>query len=345
MSVNAKDGSAQQAAAQTFFTWWNSKSSQIYYAVHTGFVPTNTSVTASDLKANPDVADFQSVSKSAQAYNLGTQYTNIETNTWEPAIEKILQGCLGQLHAERREHPDQRLPGRVSGCLIDSGDAAGRARGTDHRSVRHALAPAARPHRVHVHAAQPGRHGRVHVLSADPRGHLVRSPTTRSSARPSTSGLANYTSLVQSHQFWGDLGNTGYYAAVTTPVSMVLALALALLLNRRQLPGRGMLRAAIFLPAVVSLAVAAIPFRLLFTPSIGLITYWLGSIGVHSSDWLDSTTLAMPAVIIVGIWKNVGFYMVIYLAGLQTIPPESTRRPGSTAPRPGSGSATSPGRC
>src|ERR1700761_435390 len=52
-------------------------------------------------------------------------------------------------------------------------------------------------------------------------------------------GLANYTSLLQSHQFWGDLGNTGYYAAVTTPVSIALALGLALLLNRRQLPGRG----------------------------------------------------------------------------------------------------------
>jgi hypothetical protein len=56
-------------------------------------VPTNTGVTAADLKANPDVADFQSVSKSAQAYELGTQYTNVETNTWEPAIEKILQGA------------------------------------------------------------------------------------------------------------------------------------------------------------------------------------------------------------------------------------------------------------
>jgi multiple sugar transport system substrate-binding protein len=92
MSVNAKDSSAKQAAAETFFTWWNSTSSQTYYAVHTGFVPTNTGVTAADLAANPDVADFQSVSKSAQAYELGTQYTNVETNTWEPAIEKILQG-------------------------------------------------------------------------------------------------------------------------------------------------------------------------------------------------------------------------------------------------------------
>ena len=93
MSVNAKDSPAQVTAAETFFTWWNSTSSQTYYAVHTGFVPTTTDVTAADLKANPDVADFQSVSKMAQPYNLGTQYTNVETNTWEPAIEKILQGA------------------------------------------------------------------------------------------------------------------------------------------------------------------------------------------------------------------------------------------------------------
>jgi len=64
-----------------------------HYALHTGFVPTRTDVTATDLAANPDVAQFESVSDSAQAYNLGTQYTNIETNTWEPAIEKILQGA------------------------------------------------------------------------------------------------------------------------------------------------------------------------------------------------------------------------------------------------------------
>ncbi len=93
MSVNAKDSPAQISAAETFFTWWNSKNSQIYYAVHTGFVPTTTSVTAADLAANPDVAQFESVSSQAQAYNLGTQYTNIETNTWEPAIEKILEGA------------------------------------------------------------------------------------------------------------------------------------------------------------------------------------------------------------------------------------------------------------
>ncbi|HEX6525169.1 MAG TPA: ABC transporter substrate-binding protein [Streptosporangiaceae bacterium] len=93
MSLNAKDTPAQVSAAETFFTWWNSKNSQVDYAVHTGFVPTRTDVTSSDLAANPDVAQFESVASAAQPYNLGAQYTNIETNTWEPAIEKILQGA------------------------------------------------------------------------------------------------------------------------------------------------------------------------------------------------------------------------------------------------------------
>jgi hypothetical protein len=84
-------------------------------------------------------------------------------------------------------------------------------------------------------------------------------------------GLGNYGHLLHDSQFWTD----------------------------PRLPARGALRAAIFLPAVVSLAVAAIPFRLLFTPSIGLITYWLALIGFHSTDWLDSTTLAMPAALII----------------------------------------------
>ena len=135
-------------------------------------------------------------------------------------------------------------------------------------------------------------------------------------------GLANYSHLLHDPRFWDDLGNTAYYAAVATPVSVGLALGLALLLNRRQLPARGFFRALIFLPAVCSLAVAAIPFRLMFTPSIGLLTYWLGDLGIRSGDWLDNTNLAMPAVIMVGVWRTVGFYMVIFLAGLQTIPRE-----------------------
>jgi multiple sugar transport system substrate-binding protein len=93
MSINAKDSPAQVSAAETFFNYWNSKQTQITYAVGTGFVPTRTDVSAADLSANPDVALFEAAGAKAQPYELGTQYTNIETDTWEPAIEKILDGA------------------------------------------------------------------------------------------------------------------------------------------------------------------------------------------------------------------------------------------------------------
>jgi multiple sugar transport system substrate-binding protein len=93
MSINAKDSPAQVAAAETFFNYWNSKQAQIAYAVGTGFVPTRTDITSADLTANPDVALFEAAGQYAQPYELGTQYTNIETDTWEPAIEKILDGA------------------------------------------------------------------------------------------------------------------------------------------------------------------------------------------------------------------------------------------------------------
>jgi multiple sugar transport system substrate-binding protein len=93
MSINAKDSPAQVAAAETFFNYWNSKQAQITYAVGTGFVPTRTDITAAELSANPDVALFEAAGAKAQPYELGTQYTNIETDTWEPAIERILDGA------------------------------------------------------------------------------------------------------------------------------------------------------------------------------------------------------------------------------------------------------------
>jgi multiple sugar transport system substrate-binding protein len=93
MSINAKDSPAKVAAAETFFNYWNSKQTQISYAVGTGFVPTRTDITAAELSANPDVAQFEAAGAKAQPYELGTQYTNIETDTWEPAIERILDGA------------------------------------------------------------------------------------------------------------------------------------------------------------------------------------------------------------------------------------------------------------
>jgi multiple sugar transport system permease protein len=134
-------------------------------------------------------------------------------------------------------------------------------------------------------------------------------------------GLENYRELISDSGFRNALGNTLIYAGVTTPVSVALALALALLLNSK-IPARGFFRASIFLPVVTSLAIAAIAWRFLLDPDIGLFAYWLGKVGLTSKAWLRDPEWAMPAVIMVGIWKNVGFYMVMYLAGLQSIPRE-----------------------
>ncbi|GII76796.1 sugar ABC transporter permease [Sphaerisporangium rufum] len=133
-------------------------------------------------------------------------------------------------------------------------------------------------------------------------------------------GLDNYTRLLSDPAFGNALANTLYYAAVTTPLSVVLALALALLLNQR-LPLRGFVRTAVFVPVVISLAVVAIAWTFLLDPNIGLLSYWLSKVGVVTEQgWLRDPSLAMPAVMMVGVWKNVGFYMVMYLAGLQSIP-------------------------
>jgi multiple sugar transport system permease protein len=133
-------------------------------------------------------------------------------------------------------------------------------------------------------------------------------------------GLDNYRELVHDDAFHRALGNTLYYAGVTTPVSVALALGTAVLLNRR-FPLRELGRTAVFLPVVIGLAVVAIAWSFLLDPDIGLLSYWLGHVGLTSDQgWLRDPNLAMPAVMLVGIWKNFGFYMVIYLAGLQSIP-------------------------
>lgn len=132
-------------------------------------------------------------------------------------------------------------------------------------------------------------------------------------------GLDNYAALFDDPQFSNALVKTLYYAAVATPVSVGVALGLALLLNTR-IPGRGFFRTALFLPAVTSLGVVAIAWSFLLQPDIGMLNYWLGKVGIGGGRWLTDPTWAMPAVITVGVWRNAGFYMVMYLAGLQSIP-------------------------
>lgn len=133
-------------------------------------------------------------------------------------------------------------------------------------------------------------------------------------------GLQNYVDVFTDSGVLTAMGNTAVYALLFTPLVVVLALAFALLLNNRLLPGRGAFRTMLFLPFIVSLAVAAFAWSYLLDPQIGLLNYWLRGFGIQLGNVLQDPVLAMPTVVLVAVWKSFGFYMVIFLAGLQDIP-------------------------
>jgi multiple sugar transport system permease protein len=131
-------------------------------------------------------------------------------------------------------------------------------------------------------------------------------------------GLRNYWRLFLSSDFWTVLGNTVYFAIATVIPSLVIPLGLAVLLNR-SMALRGMLRAAYFIPSITSLVAVGLGFRWLFQTD-GPVNGLLGAIGIAPIPWLGSTTWAMPVLILLSIWKQLGFNLVVMLAGLQTIP-------------------------
>lgn len=132
-------------------------------------------------------------------------------------------------------------------------------------------------------------------------------------------GAANFTKLFHDERFINAAGNTIVYALVTAPISVGIALVLALLLNRR-IPGRGAFRTIVFFPYVVSLGIVSMAWAFLLDPNIGAVSSWLNALGISFGEGIHDPHLAMPAVMLVGIWRNVGFFMVLYLAGLQSIP-------------------------
>ncbi|GAB3618309.1 sugar ABC transporter permease [Okibacterium endophyticum] len=132
-------------------------------------------------------------------------------------------------------------------------------------------------------------------------------------------GLDNFARVVSDERFGNALLNTLVYTVGTAPASIAAALLLAIVLNRR-LPLRGFFRAAIFLPFIASLGIISIAWSYMLDPQIGFVAAWLSELGMPIGNGIRDPELAMPAVILVGIWRNVGFFMVMYLAGLQSIP-------------------------
>jgi multiple sugar transport system permease protein len=136
---------------------------------------------------------------------------------------------------------------------------------------------------------------------------------------PTFAGGDNVRLLATDTRFWRAVGNTFIFLAIHVPLQIATALALALALNRK-LAGRGFWRAAFFLPVVISGAVVAILWSNLYANDVGLINRLLIRLGGSPVPWLTDPRTAMPAIAVMVTWKNVGFYVIIYLAGLQYIP-------------------------
>ena len=136
---------------------------------------------------------------------------------------------------------------------------------------------------------------------------------------PSFAGLDNVRLLAHDGRFWRAVGNTFVFLAIHIPLQIASALALAVALNRR-LALRAFWRAAFFLPVVISGAVVAVLWNSLYATDVGLINRLLARVGLPPVAWLTDPRTAMPAIAAMVTWKNVGFYVIIYLAGLQYIP-------------------------
>jgi len=133
-------------------------------------------------------------------------------------------------------------------------------------------------------------------------------------------GLENYRALIDDPIFWQALTNNLWYALGTIPLSIGLALLMAVWVNER-LPGRGFLRLAYFTPTVLPMIAVANIWLFFYTPEYGLLEQFTNALGFGRHNWLGSKSTALPALMAVTIWKEAGFFMIFYLAALQSMSP------------------------
>lgn len=135
-------------------------------------------------------------------------------------------------------------------------------------------------------------------------------------------GLGNFSRLFHNPDFWQALRNTLYFVVVGGPLSVAASLGAALLLSNKLVRAKSIFRTVYFMPVVTTLVAVAIVWRYLYHPHYGLLNLALGWVGIGPVDWLGKPHWAMPAVILMAVWKNFGYNMLIFVAGLQSIPEE-----------------------
>ena len=141
--------------------------------------------------------------------------------------------------------------------------------------------------------------------------------------RPDTArfmGLENYRQVLSNPLFWQALGNTFLFVILGGPLSVLTSLVAALLVSAKRVRYPGLFRSIFFMPVVTTLVAVAIVWRYLYHPQYGLLNWALGAVGIHPVDWLGDPHWAMFAIILMAVWKNFGYNMLIFIAGLQSIP-------------------------
>jgi multiple sugar transport system permease protein len=135
-------------------------------------------------------------------------------------------------------------------------------------------------------------------------------------------GLRNYNRLLHTPDFWSALRNTFYFAFVGGPLTIAVSLSAALLLSSKLVRFKSFFRTVYFTPFVTTLVAVAIVWRYLYHTRYGLFNYGLAKFGIGPIDWLGDPHWAMPAIILMAVWKSFGYNMLIFIAGLQSIPGE-----------------------
>ncbi|NJQ02514.1 carbohydrate ABC transporter permease [Streptomyces zingiberis] len=135
-------------------------------------------------------------------------------------------------------------------------------------------------------------------------------------------GLENYTKLLADERFLTSLFNTVYFVVAGVPLTIGAGLVVAVLLNNGIDRMRTFFRVGFYAPVVTSIVAVAVVWRFVLDPADGLVAGLLAEVGLGSPDFLGSTTLAMPSLIVMAVWRNLGTVMVLFIAGLQAIPPD-----------------------
>ncbi|MCX6137829.1 MAG: sugar ABC transporter permease [Ignavibacteriales bacterium] len=135
-------------------------------------------------------------------------------------------------------------------------------------------------------------------------------------------GFENYRRIFELPIFWSALRNTFYFVLVGGPLSVAVSLGTALMVNAKLTRFKPLFRTIFFLPVVTSLVAVAVVWRYLYHPAHGILNYLLSFAGIAPIDWLGNPAIAMPAIIVLAVWKGFGYNMLIFIAGLQNIPDE-----------------------